>query len=588
MMKFTSLIKISATALLTLGMAISTGNAAPTTNFTVTKTADNGSSGTLRWAIIQANSAGGANTIDFNIPTSDPNYDSTNGWWTITLTSSLPSLTDNETTINGFTTNTNLSGLEIVIDGSNLGGSTPLLTIASDENTIQALTLAKGPGAGINLITGAYHNSINNNYIGTDPNGLLDWGNTTGIKISSGARSNFIDECIISGNDEDGVLITGSGTEFNQITRSHIGVNNTGLGAIPNGWDGVHITSGANHNFIGAGCGSHEWFRNIISGNTLRGVHISGSGTDRNNVCNAYIGINKNGGASPDIGNLQSGIKISAGAKFNKVGDIVISGNHNHGVLIEGSGTDSNEIIFTIIGANPQETGLIPNHHHGIYIKNGPNLTNIGDDGDIFHNESPVIVGNGWSGIVIENSNSNYINYAYIGVDRKNYSNLLGNKFYGIHIKNSSDNQVNDSHIAYNGTHTTSAGIRVEGSGADGNTISRNSIHDNSGMGIKLVAGANGGIYSPSIDLANCQHVAGGACKGCTLEVFSDDNAEGEVFNGSMSVDPNISLFVWYGFVYGPNVTVTQTDSSGNTSEFSGPWYGACFNGYLPLIYKSY
>ena len=145
MMKFTSLIKISATALLTLGMAISTGNAAPTTNFTVTKTADDVSSGTLRWAIIQANSAGGPNTIEFNIPTSDPNYDSTNGWWTITLTSSLPSLTDNETTINGFTTNTNLSGLEIVIDGSNLGGTMSILTIESDYNRIQGLTFANAP-----------------------------------------------------------------------------------------------------------------------------------------------------------------------------------------------------------------------------------------------------------------------------------------------------------------------------------------------------------------------------------------------------------------------------------------------------------
>jgi hypothetical protein len=34
--------------------------------FTVTSTADDGSTGTLRWAITRANSSAGANTVDFD------------------------------------------------------------------------------------------------------------------------------------------------------------------------------------------------------------------------------------------------------------------------------------------------------------------------------------------------------------------------------------------------------------------------------------------------------------------------------------------------------------------------------------------
>ncbi len=55
--------------------------------FTVTSLADDGSTGTLRWAITQANSAAGADTIDF-----------ANGLTgTITLTSNLPNVTGNLT-----------------------------------------------------------------------------------------------------------------------------------------------------------------------------------------------------------------------------------------------------------------------------------------------------------------------------------------------------------------------------------------------------------------------------------------------------------------------------------------------------------
>ncbi len=62
----------------------------------VNSTADNGSAGTLRWAIDQANSSPGPDTITFNIPDTDPGYvcSSGNCWWRITLTSKLPAITD--------------------------------------------------------------------------------------------------------------------------------------------------------------------------------------------------------------------------------------------------------------------------------------------------------------------------------------------------------------------------------------------------------------------------------------------------------------------------------------------------------------
>ena len=120
-------------------------------NFDVTKTIDDESPGTLRWTITQVNNSAGANTIFFSIPTSDPYYDSTNGLWKTTLNNSLgslPSLKDNATTIYGYNTTPNLSGQDILIGGSQLGGSISILTIESDYNVIRGLTLANALGAG--------------------------------------------------------------------------------------------------------------------------------------------------------------------------------------------------------------------------------------------------------------------------------------------------------------------------------------------------------------------------------------------------------------------------------------------------------
>lgn len=64
--------------------------------YQVVSTGDNGSPGTFRWAIDQANASPGPDTITFNIPDTDPGYvcSSGNCWWRITLTSKLPIITD--------------------------------------------------------------------------------------------------------------------------------------------------------------------------------------------------------------------------------------------------------------------------------------------------------------------------------------------------------------------------------------------------------------------------------------------------------------------------------------------------------------
>ncbi len=64
--------------------------------YVVNSTADDGSVGTLRWAIEQANLSPGPDTITYDIPDTDPGYvcSAGNCWWRITLSSKLPVITD--------------------------------------------------------------------------------------------------------------------------------------------------------------------------------------------------------------------------------------------------------------------------------------------------------------------------------------------------------------------------------------------------------------------------------------------------------------------------------------------------------------
>ncbi len=86
-------------------------------------------------------------------------------------------------------------------------------------------------------------NLVQGNLIGTDVTGTVAMGNEAGVAICD-APSNFIGGSrrnVISGNETDGVYITGVGAGGNFIQGNYIGTDVTGLGAVANLFDGVRI-----------------------------------------------------------------------------------------------------------------------------------------------------------------------------------------------------------------------------------------------------------------------------------------------------------------------------------------------------------
>ncbi|MCJ7810708.1 MAG: right-handed parallel beta-helix repeat-containing protein, partial [Dehalococcoidia bacterium] len=256
----------------------------------------------------------------------------------------------------------------------------------------------------------------------------------------------------------------------------------------------------------------------------------------------------------------------------------------NYGIVINGH-VDHNSIRGNYIGLNAQGTAASGNTQDGIYIGYASDNTIGGGTA----NDRNNISGNGWQGVWIhgDGADRNDISGNYIGTDSSGRVDV-GNVESGVQIGGGAqDNQIGpDNIIAYN----EGGGVFISGSTTISNTITQNSIHSNVGKGIHLTGdGANGNLAAPYDAVAIC--LGGSALSGSDLqwEAFSDFNGQGRFFEstggtstGSFTFWPADVLFRY------PSVTLTVTDASGNTSEFSGSVPSGCLFRYLPLSMKRY
>jgi hypothetical protein len=163
-----------------MALILSLGTAsASATTYTVTNTADSGA-GSLRQAITDANTNGGTDTIAFNIPGS--------GVHTIDVPTALPTITS-PVIIDGTTQPGYVGSPVIELNGAS-AGSGPGLSLAAtaSASTVRGLAINRFVGNGI-LIRGN-GNIIAANYIGTNPAGTADLGNSgNGIQIGTSCRA---------------------------------------------------------------------------------------------------------------------------------------------------------------------------------------------------------------------------------------------------------------------------------------------------------------------------------------------------------------------------------------------------------------
>jgi parallel beta-helix repeat protein len=587
---------------------------------------DDSGEGSLRWAITLANQSAGPDTIVFNIPTSDPEYDGT-VWW-IRPETKFPNLSGGGTCIDGSSQqiiqgNTNINGPEIVLDGINLGEWEQCFYINSSDNVISGLTISRFKSYAIDIRgVDRRNNRIIGNYIGTNPAGTDTSGNYYGVYLYGGSLNTIGgasagERNIISGNKYDGILFSEADSNF--IKGNYIGLDRTGTIALRNGIGIGFYDSPSNQ--IG---GTQSGEGNVISGNEMRGIELYSSKTRGNAVLGNYIGTDKNGTSS--LGNGWEGINISSSAKLNMIGGTsagsanVISGNDDQGIIIsnadsnriignrigtdvtglidlgngrEGlfiaygasqnqigpgniisgngdiginiyySSTDSNIVTGNWIGLNAAGNGIIPNDSYGIRIQGKAKYNHIGGPDTEDRN---IISGNRWNGISLTGDSTMYnvVERNWIGV-QSDGKMPLPNEKSGIILDNkTTENTIGpDNKIWYN----TEYAIVLWDSTVRKITITQNSIMSNVLGGIDLRNEANDSIAAPVILTAS--PFAGTASPNSTVEVFADSADQGMCFLGSTTADGS-GNWTYSGDLHGPNMTATATDDSGNTSEFSG------------------
>ena len=348
--------------------------------FTVTNT-NNLGAGSLRQAILDANSLAGADTITFNIPGT--------GTHTIAPTSALPAITDtvtiDATTDDSFAANGNRPA--IVLAGSSFGVGVDglVLTGTADGSTIRGLVIRGWGRDGIVIQAGSDNNLIAGNYIGRLNTSGTDSGAGTfnaryGIQVLGSNNTigglTAADRNVISGNGNAGIYLEGpSGNPItgNTIVGNYIGTDATGLVDLGNAGRGIWLESGSNNNVIG---GTSAGARNVIAGNDNTGVLIAdganpGTNTTGNVVQGNYIGVGADGTTA--LGNLQHGVQISTGADNNRIGGTapgagnVIANSQWRGVNVQTTGSTGITILGNSIYANGltgidlEDNGVTPN-----------------------------------------------------------------------------------------------------------------------------------------------------------------------------------------------------------------------------------
>ncbi|MEN9934086.1 MAG: hypothetical protein RLZZ387_665 [Chloroflexota bacterium] len=485
--------------------------------FTVTNTNDAGA-GSLRQAIVDANTAPGADTIEFAIPTSDVNYVSTGGasFWRIKLSTELPALSGGGTTIQGpLATDapaTSWPHPRIVLDGTLLPGEGGNgLSITSANNVISRLTIVNfdqnnevlafpARGAGIVIDgTAATDNRVEGCYLGVDPS------NTSST----------------SGNDEAGVRITG----------------------------------GASRNVIG---GDTEAERNVISGNGWRSsgfkanvyvVGASGAIAQSNEILGNYIGTSPDGAGLVTGGNSSSGVWVDDRANDTLIAGNVIAGinavrSDLAGILVKGGSSSGYPQRTTIRGnilglpASGQAPGVTSLYNsYGIRVEGATN-TLIGSTATTTPGgaapERNIISGSGYrptgatyaadnlaavfintSGAVGTTVQGNYIGLDVDGDPLGVLSGLAqGNLKQGVNITNNSTGTVVRANVISN---NQLDGVRVSSSGntVDGNYIGTNlagtatdSTLANGDLGVRVDRGDGNQITGNTVAVGLSSRVA--------------------------------------------------------------------------------
>ena len=281
-------------------------------------------------------------------------------------------------------------------------------------------------GAGLRILAGK-DSEVLGNFIGMNAVGDAVIPNDGhGINLDEAAGETLegiaIEDNFISGNLMSGVRIDGA--DFTSIQGNSIGVEpyagQLTLARFPNQGHGVLIEAG-DFNVLGETPPTPFVPSNVISGNNLDGVYISGG--NNNEVKGNFIGLVEPGNIP--MRNLD-GVHITGAARSTVIENNFISGNTRSGIGISGGSSSqlrANHIGTGVPGvATPavaEAVEAVPNGGAGVYVTNSTG----NEIGQVFFSNgieqgTNVISGNHGPGVHLDvGADSNFVFNNMIGLD---------------------------------------------------------------------------------------------------------------------------------------------------------------------------
>jgi hypothetical protein len=603
--------------------------------FTVVNTLDDGSTGSLRWAINQVNARNGSgvNTINFNLTGAGP--------FTISPQSPLPAIT-HPVLIDGYSqpgsSPNTLSGgenaiIRIQLSGANAGFSSGLEVIAGDT-TVRGLAINQFQKEGIRLFSGG-QDSVVGNFLGTDVTGMVALPNGDSGVAVDGSNQNTIGGItpdarnLIAGNSNQNVFLI-NGSSSNAVEGNWVGLTAAGNSSLFTDGNGISLIS-ANNNTIG---GTVPGARNVIGGQTFDGIAIDAAnanliqgnriGTDPSGTVALANGLGVLIGFSNSANNTLGGTAPNAGN--------LISGNFGDGVLLNPALGPGNTIQGNLIGTDVTGANSLANGGNGVEIAGSGVLV-----GGTIPRAGNVISGNDQNGILILPSfafflptNSNLVQGNFVGTDGTT-TRPLGNGADGVAIFGEFIGATNNTIggttgragnvIAYNGHNGVTIGGFSFDSSTEQDPILSNTILANGGLGIDLgddgvtpnqsgsnpFAPNNGQNYPVLLGAANfgSSVVVKGSLSAApstsyTVQFFGNaladpsGHGQGQFLLGkaSFTTDGSGNVSFTQSFASVPTavayITATATDPQGNTSEFAQGFILTSFNTPIAAFDDSY
>ncbi len=258
-----------------------------------------------------------------------------------------------------------VDGIRVNAPGNTIGG-----------NTVGARNIISGnTGQGIEVTVAGEGTIIRGNYIGTDPTGALDRGNSTdGIWVGAGGvqigGSNPGEGNLISGNNGDGIELNGISATNTLVLGNIIGAAASGVSGVANNGDGVLITTSSRSNIIG-GVLSGE--ANVVAFNGGDGISVAAATANTNNTFRGNS-IFANGAMGIDLG--------AVGVTANDLGDGDAGANQlqNFPVLTAATNSPSGTVVWGTLNSRANTTFAIDFYSviHSDPLGNGEGETYLG------------------------------------------------------------------------------------------------------------------------------------------------------------------------------------------------------------------